>query len=58
MNVQFVDGDRRNCNIDNLYLISRSDQVTMNKTHCPRELIKSIKYISKLNKILKDYGKQ
>lgn len=39
-NIQFKDGDRTNCNIENLYLISRRDQMTTkNSIHAmPKEI--------------------
>lgn len=57
-NIQFKDCNRENCSIGNLYLVSRSDQVVMNRQGLPLELVKTVKHISKINKILKSYGKQ
>lgn len=33
MNVSFKDGDRTNCDIDNLHLVSRQDQMLKNSVH-------------------------
>lgn len=55
-NIQFKDGNRRNCAIENLYLVSRSDQAVMNARGIPLELVTTVKHISKINKILKKNG--
>ncbi len=52
-NVQFKDGNRTNCVIDNLYIISREDQMRQNTIHnYPDNLKKAIRLKSKLNKII------
>lgn len=56
-NIQFKDGNRQNCNIENLYIISRAAQVaTENSIHrYPDELKKAIKLTKKLNKSIKQH---
>lgn len=51
-NIQFKDGNKLNCKIENLYMISRADQVsTENSYHrYPNELKKAIRLTNKLNK--------
>ena len=52
-NIQFKDGRRRNCNIENLYLISRSDQVAQNTIHrYPDEVKRLIRTQNKLNRLI------
>lgn len=54
-NVQFKDKDRQNCNIDNLYIISRNRQMAQNTIiRYPREIRRIIKLTSKLNKKIKE----
>ena len=56
-NVQFKDGNRQNCDISNLYLISRQEQLsTQNGMYrYPAELQKTIRNLSKLKKRIKKY---
>ncbi len=50
-NIQFKDKNPQNCNIDNLYLIFRSEQMLNNSIQrYPPELRKAIRLLSKLNK--------
>lgn len=55
-NIQFKDGNRQNCKIENLYMISRADQVaTENSIHrYPSELKRAIRLTNKLQKQIKD----
>lgn len=54
-NVQFKDGNRQNCNIENLYIISRADQVSTENTihRYPAELKTAIRLTTKLKKQIK-----
>lgn len=53
-NVQFLNKDRSDCRIENLYLISRSDQVGHNSIiRYPNELRKAIFRVSKIKKLIK-----
>lgn len=56
-NIQFKDGDRQNCKIENLYMISRADQVaTENTIHrYPSELKRAIRLTNKLKKQIKEH---
>lgn len=56
-NIQFKDGNRQNCKIENLYIISRADQVsTENSWHrYPNELKTAMRRVNKLNKQIKKY---
>lgn len=55
-NVQFRDGNTTNTNIDNLYLISRSQQIDQNSiVRYPNEIRKAIYRVSKLKKTIKQY---
>lgn len=55
-NIQFKDGDRQNCKIDNLYMISRSDQICDNTIHrYPSELRKAIRLTGRLNNQINNY---
>lgn len=61
-NIQFKDGNRQNCNIENLYIISRKKQMTENTMHRYPEELRSLirakgllkRYINKQLKIQKD----
>lgn len=55
-NIQFKDGNKLNCKIENLYMISRADQVaTENSIHrYPSELKRAIRLTNKLQKQIKD----
>lgn len=58
-NVQFKDGNTLNCDIENLYLIKRSDQISQNTIHrYPAEIKQAIKTLSKLKRKIKEYEKQ
>lgn len=53
-NIQFKDGNKENCNIDNLYMISRKEQVQQNSIHrYPKDLKKAIRLNAKLQKQIK-----
>lgn len=53
-NVQFHDGDRTNCAIDNLFLITREEQVINNSIiRYPVELRTAIKRVAKLKRLIK-----
>lgn len=55
-NVQFKDGNRANTCITNLYLISKSDQISDNSiVRYPPELRRAIHRVSKLKKTIKQY---
>ena len=56
-NVQFKDGNRLNCDIENLYLISRADQVSKENSiqRYPDELKRAMRLTSKLRKKIKQY---
>ena len=52
-NVQFKDNNRLNCNIDNLYLISRQKQMIQNSIiRYPPELRTSLRSLRKLNNLI------
>lgn len=52
-NVQFLNGNRTDCRIENLYLISRSDQINHNTIiRYPAELRQSIHKIAKMDKLI------
>jgi hypothetical protein len=54
-NIQFKDGNGQNCDIDNLYIISRNHQIRNNTIHnYPEEVKKAIRTVSKLNRIIKE----
>lgn len=55
-NIQFKDGNRLNCNIDNLYMISRAEQVSKENTihRYPSELKRAIRLTNKLQKQIKE----
>ena len=53
-NIQFKDGDRQNCKIENLYMISRTEQISENTIHrYPNELKRAIRLTNKLRKQIK-----
>lgn len=53
-NVQFVNKDRADCRIENLYLISRSEQINNNSIiRYPEELRKTIHRVSKIKRLIK-----
>lgn len=53
-NIQFKDGNQLNCDIDNLYIISRKKQMTDNTIHrYPEEVKQLIKINSKLKKAIR-----
>lgn len=53
-NVQFINKDRTDCRIENLYLIHRKEQVAQNSIiRYPNDLRKSIYRISKIQKLIK-----
>ncbi|MDD3686448.1 MAG: HNH endonuclease signature motif containing protein [Bacteroidales bacterium] len=55
-NVQFRDGNRQNVALENLYLISRNEQINQNTIQrYPQELQKAIKLNHKLNRKIKQY---
>ena len=55
-NIQFKDGNRLNCKIDNLYMISRAEQVSKENTihRYPGELKRAIRLTNKLKKQIKE----
>lgn len=56
-NIQFKDGNRLNCKIDNLYMISRAEQVSKENTihRYPSELKRAIRLTTKLKKQIKEH---
>lgn len=53
-NVQFHNKDRTDCRIENLYLISRSEQISNNSIiRYPQEVRTAIKRISKIKKLIR-----
>lgn len=53
-NIQFKDGNRLNCSIENLYMISRTDQVANNSIiRYPVNIRTAIRRVSKINKLIK-----
>jgi hypothetical protein len=57
-NIQFKDGNRTNCDIENLYMINQHEQVRNNSIHkYPKELQRAIRTVNKLNKLIKKYTK-
>lgn len=60
-NIQFKDGNRQNCNIDNLYIISRSEQLkTENSMYAkyPKEIQLAIKAKGALNRQINQLKKE
>lgn len=54
-NIQFKDGNRQNCKIENLYMISRTEQISENTIHrYPNELKRAIRLTNKLRKQIKE----
>jgi len=57
-NIQFKDGNRQNCAIENLYMISRENQVRENSIHnYPEDVKKAIRTVSKLSRTIKNIRK-
>ena len=59
-NVQFKDGNSIKCNIENLYLVNRKNQVFVNKNggnKLPFEQRKSLELINRINLKVKEYEK-
>ena len=56
-NIQFKDGNKLNCKIENLYMISRAEQVSTENTihRYPSELKTAIRRMNKLQKQIKEY---
>jgi hypothetical protein len=55
-NIQFKDGNRHNCVIDNLYMIFRGEQIRNNTImRYPEEIRRAIRNIHKLNKYIKNH---
>jgi hypothetical protein len=55
-NIQFMDRNRLNTNLDNLYLISRSQQIDQNSiVRYPADIRRAIHGVSKLKKTIKQY---
>ena len=54
-NSQFKDGNRLNCELENLYIITRADQLNENNSihRYPEDLKKAMRMLGKLNKQLK-----
>lgn len=60
-NVQFKDGNRKNCNIDNLYLISRAEQLrNENSLHVkyPKEIAELIQIKGAINRQIRQKLKE
>lgn len=60
-NIQFRDGNKQNCSIDNLYIISRSEQMrTQNSMYAryPQELICAIRARGTLKRQITMYNKR
>lgn len=54
-NIQFKDGNRKNIHLENLYLITREDQMNQNTIHrYPQEVKIAIRRINKLEKLIRD----
>lgn len=54
-NIQFKDKNTLNSDIDNLYIISRSEQINLNTIHrYPPELKQALRFITKINKLTKN----
>lgn len=54
-NIQFKDGNRENCNLDNLYMINRNNQMSQNTImRYPTEIRQIIKLTKKLDKKIKE----
>lgn len=59
MNLIFLDGNKLNCKIENLALISREENMKRNTIHrYPSEVKEAIHAVKKLNKTIKNYEKQ
>lgn len=57
--VVFKDGDRTNCDLENLKLLSREENMLRNsKMNFPKELVPSMGLISQINKKIKSHGKK
>ena len=57
-NIQFKDGNRQNCDIENLYMISRENQVRENSIHnYPEDVKKAIRTVNKLSRTIKNIRK-
>jgi hypothetical protein len=57
--VQFKDANRQNCDISNLYLITRNKQILQNTiSRYPKELQQSIRLVHKLNRKIKEHEQQ
>lgn len=55
-NVQFRDGNRNNLSLSNLFIISRSEQMSLNSIiRYPKEVRKAIHSLSKLNKTISSH---
>lgn len=58
-NVQFKDGNTMNCTIENLYLISRKEQMVQNTINrYPVEVKKTIRTLGRLKRKIKSYEEQ
>ena len=58
-NIVFKDGDYKNCNIENLELISNEEKMRRNSIHnqYPEELIQTIHALGVLKRKIKSHGK-
>lgn len=55
-NIIFIDGNRRNCRIENLQCVTNAELAEMNRhTKYPVELRRAIELTNKLNKIIKEH---
>jgi hypothetical protein len=58
-NIQFKDGNRQNCNIENLYAITRQQQIDNNTIHrYPAEVKSLIRLKNKFSRHLKNYAQK
>lgn len=56
--VVFKDGNKQNCRIDNLELITRAENMIRNSVHnYPEELVPSLTYVARINNKLKQLEK-
>jgi hypothetical protein len=57
--VIFVDNNKQNVVIDNLLLVTFEEAMRRNSIHrYPKEIVKTIKTISKLKKTIRNHGKK
>jgi hypothetical protein len=57
--LRFIDGNKKNWQIENLMLVDRESNMRLNTIHrYPEELKSTMKTISKLKKIIQNHGKE